>query len=208
MEFGKFMKLLTKKHKPISYGIADNTIPWEWREKLAELTRYIDYGCTFNGEGICSKSKVPKCCCTDCFRTVGHSWLFLSNYKVLSRMAKCFTEEEKNGYWRVGKGCILPRKYRSSICLEHRCSPIKNPLDVLILNLLLRSGIHFYNTRVKVFQTLNIYSSNFRHDNKGKNLTFNREIKLLYKAVQYTLDTMSDKTKKQLGIPLMKVKEK
>ena len=63
------------------------------------------------------------CCCQRCRGTVGWHRNLPNDYYRLKRIASCFDEE--TGFWRVNKGCVLPRKYRSSTCLRHSCTEIK-----------------------------------------------------------------------------------
>ncbi|NIU84559.1 MAG: hypothetical protein GWN31_12000 [Candidatus Thorarchaeota archaeon] len=60
------------------------------------------------------------CCCGGCAGSVGHADTFPKDVRYLEEMASYFNTE--TGYWRKGKGCILPRKYRSRTCLSYHCS--------------------------------------------------------------------------------------
>jgi len=107
----------------------------EWPEwyKLANMTRNIDYGCRFSrqvrdgsvdGYPKCEKQREYKytdemCCCSICYNSLGYLRFIQNDLKVIKRIAGLFRPEI--GFWRKGKGCILPRKYRSAVCLGYRC---------------------------------------------------------------------------------------
>jgi len=111
----------------------------EWSEwyKLAAMTRNIDYGCRFgkqikNGvqdkQATCSKQREynttdEMCCCSSCNTKLGYLKFIQNDPKVIKRIAGLF--QPKTGFWRKGKGCILPRKYRSAVCLGYRCESAK-----------------------------------------------------------------------------------
>lgn len=147
-EFAENMDMLYTKIvvDPYTQGIY-----WEDFEELTELTKYIDYGCNFKN-GACKiyyrPGYQPECCCKFCFRNVGYLRI-IPNYCRLTELAPYFYKDV--GFWKVGMGCQLPRKWRSSICLSHNCksidySPIssipksKETMDALLIYLI-RFGI-------------------------------------------------------------------
>jgi hypothetical protein len=148
---------------------------WKLRYEIAALTENINYGCDFNEEGICvgmrDKDKFmphyqagkEKCsCCYDCARSVGYLHNIPSN-NLIKDYAESFDEEK--GFWREGKGCILPRTHRSITCLRHRCHPndeLLNPMDNLILDMLSRLGraTDTYNTFINFIEK--------NYENNGK----------------------------------------
>lgn len=67
------------------------------------------------------------CCCGGCAGSVGHADTFPKDTRYLEEMASYFNAE--TGYWRKGKGCILPRKYRSVTCLLYNCSSVGHTHD-------------------------------------------------------------------------------
>lgn len=96
------------------------TVSWEVRESLNEQTKFLDYGCRFeNGKCITNleRYQTAECCCTNCVPCRGH----LSSIPpyAVEQIASLFSEE--TGFWRKEKGCILPRKWRSFICLNYQC---------------------------------------------------------------------------------------
>jgi hypothetical protein len=101
-----------------------NPMSWEEYEKRASLTEFISFDCQFNKNGVC-KSRISvlgedskKGCCGGCASRAGfHSVI---NPKWLPTLEREF--DKVNGFWRKGKGCILPRKMRSLICLTTVCS--------------------------------------------------------------------------------------
>lgn len=124
-----------------------NTL-WETRYRLATATKFIDYRCDFGvGGRVCRHhEKRVQCCCYGC----GSGRYVLSvveNERVLAYMARLFSSTVypkgvdpnkgvvfldraiKDGFWRAGRGCVLPRKYRSTICLTHNCLRDKEALN-------------------------------------------------------------------------------
>ena len=114
---------------------------WSWYEynRHAELTSMVDFKCNFDQDGVCrhylhhkevdwkGKKRTKKsiealsvCCCGGCRDTVGYLKYLPNNINTLESIANLF--DERTGFWRLGVGCILPRKYRSHTCLFHRCS--------------------------------------------------------------------------------------
>ena len=107
----------------------------EWSEwhKLATMTKNIEYGCHFgkhvrndstDERSTCSKQRkhnktAERCCCDSCDTNLGYLRFIQDDQKVVKRIASLL--QLKNGFWRENKGCILPRKYRSAVCLGYRC---------------------------------------------------------------------------------------
>ncbi len=97
-----------------------DSLSWRNYYRAAELTERIDFGCDFKN-GRCKKhrrDKEPMCCCQYCAVEGGYL------HKVSAAGAKVVQKlwDKKTGLWRKGKGCILPRRYRSITCLLHSCS--------------------------------------------------------------------------------------
>ena len=109
--------------------LAPNSLSWRTWERLANITEHIDYGCVFNKSGRCKNKHFPKlssipkvrlvfkrCCCEHC------------NDGYLERIPKSAEKEilslwsPHSGFYRKGKGCILPRKWRSEVCLVFWCA--------------------------------------------------------------------------------------
>lgn len=127
MRTTEFLMFYLSRHcgeKTISNKLP-NGVPYEVFSAFAEMTAYINYNCGFDDIGICknnrNESVRPKnrCCCTACSNTTGYLRVIPNNVRQIREIAKCFNR--KFGFWREGKGCILPRKYRSSVCLTHNC---------------------------------------------------------------------------------------
>jgi len=127
MNVEEFKEQLTKRYK---FEFSDKSyggLPWKDWYKLANMTNEINYGCDFHS-GTCiqtrnrqerGSSTNPMCCCKWCSNEVGYLDFIQNDPKVISTIAGYF--RAKVGFWRKGKGCILPRKYRSATCLGYRC---------------------------------------------------------------------------------------
>jgi hypothetical protein len=96
-------------------------------EELKNSTKYVDYDCQFSEEGICKKRKSyveeePACCCRDCAEEQGY---FAAPRDIITRAQLTFLRKrysKKNGWWRKKGGCVIPRKWRSSVCLHYTCT--------------------------------------------------------------------------------------
>ena len=96
----------------------DNHTVNAFRE-LKHFIKYIDFGCKIKDTGGCRVTPSSlKCCCHDCTWSVGYFQLMLE--KDLTYYARHFTD--KTGFWRKGKGCVLPHNMRSTMCLTHHCN--------------------------------------------------------------------------------------
>lgn len=133
MELGDFLVHCSKRF----VRIHDTIRGWRWYDyqKLAELTEHVNYHCNFKPNGTCRGSSnrdgngAGLCCCSGCFSLMGHHKELPCDYNELMSYCELFAAEKKGksgklealGFWRAGKGCILPRKMRSPICLSHSC---------------------------------------------------------------------------------------
>jgi hypothetical protein len=143
--------LFTKRYLRCGKTITRKTVlGWGWNDRFrfASLTKYIDYKCKFvskKEDGIvytgCTKEKYITCCCGNCYNSVGYLSQLPNSYGDIQQIARCFSvpnvngvwvdKIEKLGFWRRGKGCILPREYRSNTCIVHAChklSPVAGEL--------------------------------------------------------------------------------
>lgn len=117
-----------------SISIGDRAeLDWNWYEytRYAELTSMVDFQCGFSESGVCKKyrlsgkpnkaqtERASVCCCSGCRGSIGHMRCLPNHLGVLRKIAELF--DEKTGFWRSGKGCVLPRKHRSLTCLFYRC---------------------------------------------------------------------------------------
>ena len=116
--------------------------PHLW-SRLAKLTEKINFDCKFNEKGGCKNhSKYITCCCSGCSGSVGHfTYRNFDSHtpkekieNILLFYAKNF--DEQDGFWREGKGCILPREKRSQICLTYNCGYIPSPEERTLESLL------------------------------------------------------------------------
>ena len=144
MEFDQFMLRHLEIGKEVSRTI--NGWSYDWFAELAKLTKYIDYGCDFDKNGICKKYRQGSlgttenrvmCCCNNCARNNG--FLDIIPASTYLQHKYCEMYDDNTGYWRKGTGCILPRKMRSYTCLQYNCTPnryVKSSGYVLLYNLL------------------------------------------------------------------------
>lgn len=108
---------------------------WKPYQRLAELTRYINYNCNFSTTGVCNPTgrerngSNPRNCCSSCQTAIGYMYR-IPDPQDLAHIAPLFDEEL--GFWRIGTGCILPRRYRSPTCLCFHCGSLDVPERKLI----------------------------------------------------------------------------
>jgi hypothetical protein len=104
----------------------DPRVNWEAlnRGKLAKArTSEIDYQCEFI-DGACKTTRKrdrldKQCCCRGCKKSRGYiSYAVQSDVDEMQQYW-----DDKLGFWREGKGCLLPRSLRSPLCLDYRCGP-------------------------------------------------------------------------------------
>jgi len=115
----------------------DTGIPWEFRYQLAEELKDVDFKCDFK-RGRCTQERNDwigmrawienpdsnirvNRCCSQCYLTIGNLMYLQNNDEVLDEITTLF-DPELRGFWRQDVGCILPHKYRSTICLTGRCT--------------------------------------------------------------------------------------
>ena len=95
------------------------------------------------------------CCCAGCHTTVGHHYTLPKQKNLRRKIAKYFND--RTGFWRPGKGCILPRKYRSSVCIGYVCHSMSIfPHKKLLLNViyLMRSSTVDYSKAEELIEEL------------------------------------------------------
>lgn len=125
MRLEKFIGLLTEHPYKIQVLNRKDFVD-SIMEKLKSLTEEINFNCKFGKDGICKRYigerpvvdiKIKMCCCAGCRDRIGfRKIIYLED---ISFLAKNF--DEKTGYWREGKGCILPREKRSVTCVGYSC---------------------------------------------------------------------------------------
>lgn len=106
--------------------VADKDTTWEEYERRAAFTKNLEYDCQFKPNGACRSYPDPKtrngmACCGGCMYSLGY--LESIPPGTARYYAKLFLK--KTGFWRPGKGCVLPRKRRSAVCLNYRCASPK-----------------------------------------------------------------------------------
>lgn len=98
----------------------------DWKEwyKRANKTGELDYKCNFKN-GTCKEArKYPEhslltvgCCCTHCKSYKG----YLEKIETAELGTYLSLWNCRTGFFRKGKGCILPRRLRSKTCLQFSC---------------------------------------------------------------------------------------
>ncbi len=124
MEPKPFLERLEARHPGAITKLSNYDLTWSQWAKFTKITSSLDYGCNFKteakGEETCSSGKHESCCCGQCGPDVGYLDRIPSNKKTLKEISSLFGV--KYGFWRKKKGCILPAKYRSTTCINFRCS--------------------------------------------------------------------------------------
>lgn len=114
-----FKKELSERLKRYIESEEIKKVDWNIRDKRIEKLSSIDFGCDFK-TGTCKayrESKGTQNCCHRCAISKG----------FLDRFHPEGVEEYESkfhgllGFWRPEKGCILSKRFRSSICLSYNC---------------------------------------------------------------------------------------
>lgn len=104
----------------VSNGISMLAKRDEKLESYKELTDSFAYPCSFNKQGVCFVERTNMCCCADCASTIGYLNGIRNPRYTLESYASNY--DEITGFWRVNKGCILPRSLRSIKCVTYICT--------------------------------------------------------------------------------------
>ena len=142
MEYAKFIELIDERANKgwinNRHSMSLKNINWEYLKLIKAGSERINYHCDFKN-GKCFHQhkyantvpdiKAKMCCCVNCFKVVGHfRYLPQNNEAEMKMLARKFTEPKNSekltnsGFWKVNKGCILPRTYRSLTCLSYACN--------------------------------------------------------------------------------------
>jgi len=84
-----------------------------------EVTKCIDYGCELCAHKNSQAKRAKFRCCTNCASNFGYQGESVMNLQKIKLLMRSY--DKKLGFWREGKGCILPREYRSITCLAFGC---------------------------------------------------------------------------------------
>lgn len=102
-------------------------LSWRNYSRVAELTGKIDFGCSFKDGKCKGRRSVSSCCCGGCGVDGGYLKLISpAGAKVAKKLW-----DQNLGFWRPDKGCILPRRHRSPMCLFYNCGVKSWFLDLL-----------------------------------------------------------------------------
>lgn len=102
--------------------ISGKKVSWSYYKARAKRTGQLDFDCQFK-DGHCKRSRndaSPEAkmgCCQGCPSTIG----YLKEIERGSAWSYAQLFDPLTGFWREGKGCILPREMRSPICLSYNC---------------------------------------------------------------------------------------
>ncbi len=105
----------------------------------------VDFNCQIDDNGSCKdKQGSNSCCCHNCYQNAGFFRRVVD--LDITKYAKVFSV--KTGFWREGKGCILPHKFRSTTCLTTHCNYEKHERGFSIAMVMLRNKIREYGSRI------------------------------------------------------------
>ena len=106
-------------------------------ENLAIIKRLLNKlqkTCWNDTEPICKKGCIgpykdsKRGCCANCANSNAHTIGRVPPQEKYLKLKYKFNL--KTGYFREGKGCMLPRKYRSGACLMYLCPEIREELNL------------------------------------------------------------------------------
>jgi hypothetical protein len=88
----------------------------------------FSFDCRFDAEGRCKRKLYVNRkhramnCCHSCYDSVGYLGDQLYNKEEQQTILALF--KPMIGFWRQGRGCVLPRRLRSITCLGYNCNPM------------------------------------------------------------------------------------
>lgn len=83
-------------------------------------TKNFNYPCKFDRIGRCIATILSSDCgCEDCAYKFGYIKHIRAAQHTINKYAALF--DQRTGFWRSNKGCILPRSLRSIKCLTRIC---------------------------------------------------------------------------------------
>jgi hypothetical protein len=104
------------------------------RELLKLNSAWVDFDCRIDAKGLCKQTRedgpwnggdknTPKetNCCVCCARAAGYIWEESEAYSQEDTATMLGLFDEKLGFWRARRGCILPRRLRSGTCVSYAC---------------------------------------------------------------------------------------
>jgi len=122
------LKAFAKYLREIVSPKAPNGLSWRTWGRIANITEYIDFGCRFVKSGKCKNirnkgghrraSTATGCCRSFC--TYNNGYLRKIPKSAEKEILSLWSTD--SGFFRKGKGCVLPRKWRDEICLLYECS--------------------------------------------------------------------------------------
>ena len=113
---------------------------WESREKTVNgVLGVVDFECNFDDCGKCAAYRADeektgnwdRACCSSCARFVGY--LDRIPKEALDPLIEGFDPEV--GFW-TPKGCSIPPKWRSKICLAHSCAWANESATITVMDAL------------------------------------------------------------------------
>jgi len=170
---------------------------WKWEvwKKYARLTKFIDFHCDFDSSGACvdarlkEKTMTPKCCCAGCASSLGYyRGVFPEKEEDFRTIMDLYSPE--TGFFREGKGCLIPRELRSHTCVSYMCVRLKKKT---------------WKTNPYISHVLKILDSscNYYEDNKA-----GRPIKITYFNMDNERVTMFVPTSSVIKKELLRIKRR
>jgi len=116
---------------------------WEQWKVLAEAAAEIDWQCDFDAQGMCKMARIApreappaghivgqndRNCCFHCSANKG----FLERVSEDAVPHILALYDPNLGFWAAGKGCVLPWKWRSHVCLGFSCRSEPGALRALV----------------------------------------------------------------------------
>lgn len=152
-------------HYYINLRSRDKRVPWWFIQQTRKLTSEIDFSkvCQFDKNGFCDREnsgfrgsfKTAMCCCRNCGEKVGYLYQIPKDVGIIEILAKNFNN--KTGFWRKGKGCILIREYRSQVCIQFICGRrhVLSDREKLVLDMTIWPFVYYRRfSRCKTCKTI------------------------------------------------------
>jgi len=130
-----FLQHVSREHRDVDKSRLHTRLHHEYRMNFANLTQFVDYQCQFK-DGHCKRGG---CCCTGCRAEYGYLNIFddlgVYDHSIDTKIVLFYAQHfsVNTGFWRANRGCILPRQYRSTVCLCYNHAEQLNDYDELLL---------------------------------------------------------------------------
>ena len=118
---------------------------------LKGFIQYLDFDCQINPKGGCKETPESlRCCCNNCYHDAAFFHIMMDT--DINKYSKQFSI--RTGFWRKGKGCVLPHRMRSITCLTHHCNYRDNNKNFSYGIRTIKQKLHDLRRKILLIQNL------------------------------------------------------